>query len=531
MARNLWPILRVGSNLQIDTAFRMTLRRLFGAVIVVAVIAAAVVVSRGCVYLPTFEDANVSYATPPDPESRIGRRLGRLANESTRALLIEDSHLALTARIEMIEAAMTSIDAQYFIWQNDPTGILLVEKLLAAADRGVRVRGLVDDVQVEGLVDRLSALDEHPNIEIRIFNPFSVRLRFPLSLFRLAEFAIDGNRLNHRMHNKLLVADNQLALLGGRNIGDDYFGFSKKRNFIDTDILLSGTVVDQLSQGFDAYWNSDWAYPVRALGSWSVVPVGLDTVRERIRRRLAERPELRMLEKQPGDVDIFDQLSSGPHLVSAATVIDDPNVSWFERPDEIAAELTEVALSAERQVLIVSPYLIPTKNLLAIAHTLIERGVKITVLTNSLASNDVVIAHASYARFRKGLIDAGVQIYELRGDPERARNDIAENISLHSKYIVFDEDIVFVGSLNLDPRSLYLNTELGVVLKSSELAEQLRASFNDWIRPENAWRVTSTPEGLRWESSAGIVSRQPAKNGWQRLRNWAYGLFPVSSQF
>lgn len=517
--------------MQIDTAYRVTLRRSFGAMIVVAVIVVAVAFSRGCVYLPRFEDAKVSHAGPPDPASGIGRRLGRFAGISTRALLIEDAHLALTSRIEMIEAATTSIDAQYFIWQNDPTGILLVEKLLAAADRGVRVRGLVDDVQVEGLVDRLSVLDEHPNIEIRIFNPFSVRLRFPLSLFRLAEFAIDGNRLNHRMHNKLLVADNQLALLGGRNIGDDYFGRSEKRNFIDTDILLAGTVVAELSEGFDAYWNSEWAYPVRALASWSVVPVGLDTVRERILRRLAERPELRELEKDPSMVDIFDQLSKGPRLVSSATVIDDPNVSWFKRPDEIAAELTEVALSARREVLIVSPYLIPTENLLGIAHTLIDRGVKITVLTNSLATNDVVIAHASYSQFRKGLIDAGVQIYELRGDPELARDDIAENISLHSKYIIFDDDIVFVGSLNLDPRSLYLNTELGVVLQSPELAGLLRASFNNWIRPENAWRVTSTPAGLRWESSAGIVTRQPAKNAWQRLRNWVYRLFPVSSQF
>jgi putative cardiolipin synthase len=484
----------------------------------------------GCVYLPTFEDAVVTHAWPPDPASRIGARLGQASDGSPRALLIESPELALTSRIDMIEAADTSIDAQYFIWQNDPTGILVVEKLLAAADRGVRVRGLLDDVQLDGLVDRLGALDEHPNIEIRIFNPFSVRLRFALGLFRLAEFAIDGNRLNHRMHNKLLVADNQLAILGGRNIGDDYFGRSEKRNFIDTDILLSGEIVPELSSGFDTYWNSEWAYPVRALVNWSLVPVHLDTVRERIRKRLMERPELRSLARESAFEDVIDQLLTGPRLVRSTTVIDDPDVGWSERPDEIAADLTEIALTAQREVLIVSPYLIPTANLLEIARTLIDRGVKITVLTNSLASNDVVIAHASYARYRKGLIEAGVDLYEMRGDPEIANDDIAENISLHSKYIIFDDDIVFIGSMNLDPRSLYVNTELGVVLESPELADSLRESFQTWIGPENAWRVTSTPDGLRWQSSAGVVDRQPAKGSWQRWRSRLLSLLPVSSQ-
>ena len=488
----------------------------------------------GCVYFPGFEDAVVSHALVPDPASRIGCRLSEGSDAPMRGLLIEDPNLALTSRIEMIDAADRSIDAQYFIWQNDPTGILVIEKLLAAADRGVRVRGLLDDVQLEGLVDRLSALNEHPNIEIRIFNPFSVRLRFELGLLRLAEFAIDGNRLNHRMHNKLLVADNQLAILGGRNIGDDYFGQSEQRNFIDTDILLSGEVVAELSEGFDSYWNSQWAYPVNALINLSLIPVHLDTVRERISDRLAERPEIRALadnsSSSEDSPDAIEQLLRGPRLEWATTVIDDPDVSWFERPDEIAADLTEVALTAQREVLIVSPYLIPTANLLDIASTLIERGVKITVLTNSLATNDVVIAHAGYARYRQGLIDAGIELYEMRGDPEIADEDIAEDISLHSKYIIFDDDVVFVGSMNLDPRSLYLNTELGVVLKSPELAGLLRDSFHNLLRPENAWRVTSTADGLHWESSAGVIDNQPAKSGWQRVRNWLFSLLPVSSQ-
>ena len=212
----------------------------------------------------------VSQAQEPDPQSRIGQLLGGGRGVPARGLLVEASDLALTARIDMIDAADATIDAQYFIWQNDPTGVLVIQKLLDAADRGVRVRALLDDVQLTGFVDRLNALDDHPNIEIRIFNPFSVRFRYPLGFIRIAEFAIDGARLNHRMHNKLMVADNQLAILGGRNIGDDYFGRNPKRNFVDTDILLSGDIVPELSRGFDSYWNSRWAYPVSALMEFSL---------------------------------------------------------------------------------------------------------------------------------------------------------------------------------------------------------------------------------------------------------------------
>jgi putative cardiolipin synthase len=493
-------------------------------------LAFALLLCAGCVYLPRFDDAVVTKAEAPSPDSRIAGALGEGWDASRRALLIQDPHAALTSRLALIGAAEHSIDLQYFIWQNDPTGILVVSKLLGAADRGVRIRGLLDDVQLEGLVSRLNALNEHPNIEIRIFNPFSVRLRSPLGVFRFAEFVIDGNRLNHRMHNKLMVADNQLAILGGRNIGDDYFGESRERLFIDTDVLLSGPIVPELSTGFDAYWNSRWVYPVDALGHISLLPVDLDTVRQRIDRRLAERPDLQALRADDAFKALIGQLLQSPAASWSGMVIDDPDVSWFNRPDEIAVDLTEVALSAQREVLISTPYLVPTKNLLKIAETLIERGVKIKVLTNSLSTNDVVIAHSAYARYRREIIEAGVELYELRGDAQMAASQAARNISLHSKYIIFDDDVVFVGSLNLDPRSLYLNTELGAVLNSSALAEQLRGSFLTMIQPENAWRVLSTSEGLRWQSSAGTLEKEPAKGSWQRFRNWLYGFVPVGGQ-
>ena len=489
---------------------------------------AALFFLTSCAYVPSPEHEVGTKALSASPNSRLARYMGVKQSDPARALLIEDPAFALTSRIDLIDAADSSIDVQYFIWQNDATGILVIEKLLQAADRGVRVRALIDDVQMQGQLSLLNVLDDHPNLDIRLFNPFSMRVPFPL--FRLMEFTIDGNRLNHRMHNKLLVADNQLAILGGRNIGDDYFGFSQQRNFIDTDILLSGDIVHKLSYGFDSFWNSRWAHPVGEMANMAIRKDDLNMLRERIRLRLAEYPELVAMVNDSAFEDTVDMLRDGYELLEAATVIDDPSVRWFDRPDEIAAELTEIAMNVQREVLIVSPYFVPTLNMFDIARSLKERGVKITVVTNSLSSNDVVIAHSAYARYREAILAVGVELYEMRGDPQLAENEVAEDISLHSKYIIFDDDVVFIGSMNLDPRSLYLNTELGVVLRSPDLADALRASFHTLIQPENSWRVSSTAEGLRWTSSAGIINTEPAESSWQRIKSLLFSILPVSNQ-
>ena len=470
-----------------------------------------------------------SYSFPPLPDSRLGTLL-RADDGLGRAMVVGDPHLALTARLDLIEAAESSIDVQYFIWQNDPSGILVIDRLLAAADRGVRVRALIDDVQLEGLVSKINAITEHPNVEVRIFNPFSVRFGMPLRLFRLAEFAIDGNRLNHRMHNKLLVADNQAAIMGGRNIGDDYFGRSRKRDFIDTDLLLSGPIVPELSTGFDTYWNSGWAVPTDHLLQLELVGVEPEAVRERITERLEEYPELRALVVPDRVEALASQLLASHRLADAQSVVDDPDVTWGERPDQVADVLTELAESTQRRVLIVSPYLVLTPTLLELGRTLNGRGIDIQVITNSLTSNDVVIAHSAYARFRSTILETGTALYEFRGEGEIARQDPAEEVSLHSKYILFDDDTVFLGSLNLDPRSLYLNTELGVILKSSSLVDELSAEFSRLISGENAWRVVETDAGLQWHSAAGTLDRQPAKSGWQRFKSWFWSFLPLSGQ-
>ena len=485
---------------------------------------------NGCAYRPSVEHETKTYALTADPQSRIASHVGFDEIKQEKAVLIVDANFALRSRIDLVEAADHSLDVQYFIWQNDPTGIFVIEKLLQAADRGVRVRALVDDIQVMGLVSKLNVLDAHPNIDIRIFNPFSMRMHFPLELFKATEFAIDGNRLNHRMHNKLLVADNQLAILGGRNIGDDYFGYSKKRNFIDTDILLSGAIVSELSAGFDSYWNSRWTFPVSEIAHGSLRKDDLEMLRQRIEQRLAEHPELVTMMDDGNYTHTLDTLRGGYPLEAAATVIDDPSVRWFDMPDEIAKELTDVAMNVQREVLIVSPYLVPTPNLFGIGKALVERGVSVKLVTNGLATNDIVIAHSAYARYREAILDTGVELYEMRADPEFDTNEIAQQHSLHSKYIIFDEEVVFIGSLNLDRRSLYLNTELGVVLRSRELADTLRESFNTLIKPENSWRLSKSEDGIRWTSSAGVVDEEPDVTDQQRMQSQLLKLIPVSSQ-
>ena len=192
--------------------------------------------------------------------------------------------------------------------------------------------------------------------------------------------------------------------------------------------------------------------------------------------------------------------------------------------------LTELAETTEREILIVSPYLVLTPTLLELGQVLNERGVEVKVVTNSLASNDVVIAHAAYARFRNDIMDAGTELYEFRGDPAIAREGTADEVSLHSKYILFDDDTVFLGSLNLDPRSLYLNTELGVILKSSSLVDELRADFTELASGENAWRVVRTDAGFEWHSAEETVQRQPAKSAWQRFKSWLWMLLPLTGQ-
>ena len=295
-------------------------------------------------------------------------------------------------------------------------------------------------------------------------------------------------------------------------------------------MVLTGPVVPELSRGFDAYWNSRWAYPVDELFNVSMVPDELTKLRERLRRRIARHPDLDALAQAQDYATTLDKLSQGAPVDAALVVVDEPSVAWLDEPDQLADALSRIAASARNEVLVVTPYLIPTPELLEITPNLIERGVRIRIVTNSLTTNDVVIAQAAYSHYRRRIVDAGIELYELRDDAELAHSLHSDDISLHQKYMVFDGKSVFVGSMNLDHRSLYLNTELGVLVESPELATELADMFEELVSPDNSWRIIRTDTGVAWQSSAGTLQRQPAKSWWQRLRHWFYRLLPVSRQ-
>lgn len=490
------------------------------------------VLATSCAYIPNLDETRKSYARPPDPGDRIALAYPELAGETVFAWLVEDPTEALTKRLALIEAADRTIDAQYYIWKRDVSGHLVIKSLLQAAERGVKVRVLVDDINMDGLVNRVRAINDHPNIQIRVFNPFSVRLPLDQGLFRLVEFSIDGFRLNHRMHNKVLIADNQLGILGGRNIGNDYFGLDEKLNFYDTDVLVSGPIVGKLSAGFDIYWNSPWARSVEDIVTFNLISPDLESTWARIERSIGTHADV-LPEPKSIDWRTAFATATASRVAEHAVLYDEPDVRWFQKPDEMADALIEHAREVKSEVLVATPYLVPTPRLLDTVRDLQARGVKIKVMTNSLSSNDLVIAHASYQKYRKTLLKSGIELFEMRADAAlgQAPQVInAEKRGFHSKYIVFDDDLVYIGSLNLDPRSASINTELGVVLRSGDLAGKLRASFEALAGPENAWRVEQDVKGLKWTSAAGVLHRQPAASKRQRFWSWLLSLLPLSNQ-
>jgi putative cardiolipin synthase len=413
-------------------------------------------------------------------------------------------------------AADRSIDAQYYIWEADTTGNLLFEALWQAGERGVRVRLLLDDQNTRGLDATLAVLDSHPNIEVRLFNPFANRS------FRVADAATSFARVNRRMHNKSFTVDNQVSIVGGRNIGDEYFEAGSPIAFIDLDAIVEGAVVRDVSSQFDAYWNSVSAYPLAALlpaadadavarvrSTWSEVSTGaeaaayLDAVRETplVRKFVAGELELEWVPA---------------HLVTddPAKVLHPPERRELQMGPRLEAAMGPVTTEMD----LVSPYFVPTRDGTDALIALVARGVKVRVLTNSLAATDVAPVYAGYVKYREALLRGGVQIFELKregGERHKAKLGESSGASLHAKTFAVDRSRIFIGSFNLDPRSARLNTEVGVVLESPTLAGQLSDVFDqsvsrraykvhlsedgqgvEWIEqtPEGEVRHTSTPE-------------------------------------
>lgn len=416
--------------------------------------------------------------------------------------LLTNSTNALMSRIALADHAAHSIDLQYFIFQNDATGRLVAQRLLAAADRGVRVRMLLDDYALKDEYDLLDALDAHANIEVRVFNPFPTRAKFLPA--KAVQMALQWRRLNRRMHNKSFIVDNNVAVIGGRNIGDAYFDAADTSNFRDLDVIAIGPVVQAASRSFDAYWNSDAAVPVSASGKKR------DPQRDLSRTRDELAHDARAFAQSDYAQAAIEEFPSGPSADRAGSWFWGPAELVADQPEKIEAKhdepefrigpkLKQVVDGAQHEVLLISPYFVPGKSGESYLCAMAQRGVAMKALTNSLAATDEPAAHAGYSHYRRDLLSCGVQLYELH--PLQATTQAATaygtsaGISLHAKSVVVDRRYVFIGSMNMDQRSKLLNTEIGVIVDSPGLAKAVADFFDRATAAENSFRVELKPEG------------------------------------
>jgi len=469
--------------------------------------------------------------------TRVGARLAELAAEHPDKSgfgIIRYGQPALAARLALCDLAEKSLDVQYYIWEADPTGRLLAERLARAAERGVRVRVLVDDINMSGRDDRIGALDAHPNIEIRIFNPFKHRK------FRALDFALDMGRINHRMHNKMMIMDNAVSLVGGRNVGAHYFEAHTESNFRDLDIVGAGPVVRETSEVFDHFWNGPWAVPSKEVVGKSFTVAEYEDAVGDMRRQISEDEYPFPTEQSASAMlESLEEIFAGLVWATGEIVWDDPAEIYegFKR-GRIGEGLFDRIETLEKELLIESAYFVPRDDGVAAAKALVDRGVRVRILTNSLSANDVLAAHAGYSKYRKPLLEAGVELYELRPYPGPVEKQIVSaksKAALHTKAIVFDRKDVFIGSFNLDPRSGSINTEAGIYVQSPELAAQVIDYMNEGVAPENAFRVVlDDNDDLRWIIEKDGVrldyDTDPNSTWFQRRLVGLIRLLPVEKQ-
>jgi putative cardiolipin synthase len=455
--------------------------------------------------------------------------------------LLANGRDAFLARVALIEAAERTLDLQYYIFRNDTTGAIVVSRLLAAADRGVRVRLLLDDWgTLEKNDAAVAALDAHPAIEIRLFNPY--HQRSPLR--RLGELLTSFARVNRRMHNKQLIADGQAVVLGGRNIGDEYFDLGALQ-FQDIDVIGAGPIAAQAQASFDVYWNSPSAVPITDLGKFTLRPRELETGRAALERRvqaLADSDYARAL----AESEFARALASHDlrlHWAEGAVLADPPDkvTKPVDAPSEgyLGEQLTRRAAGVQSELLVASAYFVPGERGVAFFGERRRSGVTVRILTNSLAATDVWLVHAAYRKYRRALLELGVGIYELKPGPHRAAGAKggvgSSRTSLHAKTFVLDRRSVFIGSVNIDPRSLAQNTEVGVLIHCPELALEVTALFERWMSPDVSYRVgLANGRRVRWTGRLHGVpvefAREPQAGFWRRLGASVFSHLPIESQ-
>ena len=458
-------------------------------------------------------------------------------------VLLPDGLDAFVARAILARHAERSIDVQYYLYHHDTVGALFTSLLLEAAERGVRVRILVDDMDMGGRDEPVMALDTHPNIEIRFFNPFSRRG------WRGLQFLTGFGTLTRRMHNKSFIVDNTVAILGGRNIGDEYFAADPALSFADLDVLAVGAVVPEVSRAFDLYWNSAQAWAARDVISVRPTEQRRQELSEMLAQRTGSEKAARYLDAlESSELARALREHRVPFYWGKATlVVDDPAKISHKRDARelhLIGSLASYFEDIKDELIVISPYFVPGKEGMEFFSRLAARGVRVRILTNSLASNDVGVVHAGYMRYRRELLRAGVELYELNKALSREERKEVKGLggsskaSLHAKTFVIDRRRTFIGSLNLDPRSLYENTEIGLVIDAPEMAEHMAERFDKEIGL-TAFRVKLEKsrhgeEQLRWygveNGKPVIYDVDPHTGFWRRFGIGLLMLLPLESQ-
>jgi len=472
-------------------------------------------------------------------------------NNQSGFYLLSDNSDAFVARFALASAAKKTLDIQYYIMHNDASGEYLAYAMLAAADRGVQVRILVDDINLSGRDSRLKMLSQHHNIQIRIFNPLLHR-----DWFRSIEIITNLDRAGRRMHNKAFIVDDATAIIGGRNIGDEYFDDRNSLNFVDLDLLTTGPIVDDISRSFNDFWHSHWATAIEDLSRARVVKKQLAAIRTRLKdkwHRARNTHYFRSLQQS----DLRQKIIHNkiPFTWAEARF-------FYDSPEKMSGVSTEKTShfgpqimpyfdQAKNSLLIASPYFVPGEQGLSWLLSKRQQAVKIKILTNSLAATDVIAVHAGYKKYRSDLLEADVDLFELKPTAKRLHSrakrliEGSSNASLHAKYMVVDKQYVFIGSANIDPRSNAINTEIGVMVNSQELAAQAIDLFEKSTADENSYRVVieqqdknkntsrSAEQKLLWRTRENgnqvVYYIEPNVSLSRKLGVFIMGLLPIES--
>ena len=492
----------------------------------------------GCSTLPkhtieSIPETTLQVDTTQTTLAQIIQPLQEQHPELTGYLVLFEPLEALSARLRLIDKAEKTLDLQYYIWDNDKVGSLALHALIRAADRGVKIRLLIDDNNAKSTEGIFLALAQHPNIEVKLFNPYRFRK------YRAFDMILDLKRINRRMHNKSFIADHQVALIGGRNMTNQYYNVSDNYQFSDVDVMLVGTAVKDISHSFDEYWNHEYAYKVQEVVKQSAHHLSYESLKRQLDEHYERVTVQNYLDLTSNSQAIDSLMSRDIQLdwVKAEVVKDSPDKikSKAKKKEHLNFQLIQHLEQPEKNVDLISAYFVPEKKGAKMLTDLAKDGVKVRVLTNSFKANDVAVVHAFYGKYRQNLLEHGVQLYEFlpalnKNDLDKNTEDLAKKAkvsikglsrsSLHAKLMALDEKQVFIGSFNFDPRSAYLNTEIGVLLNSPPLAQAVHTTMDETLSKYAYKLVLDANKKITWQRQTPqgpvIYTKEPRMKWWQR---------------